>query len=65
MDSDHTYNGEYMGISHTAIVIEKDKNGDYVALECLNGLSNGVFKKVKVKDLASRNILFVGRLMIG
>lgn len=38
-----------MAISHTAIVIEKDKDGDFVALECTNGLTNGVFRKVKVK----------------
>ena len=65
MDADSKNNGEFMAISHTAIVIEKDSAGDYVALECTNGLSNGVFRKVKVKDLASKNILFVGRFMIG
>lgn len=65
MDADSKNNGEFMAISHTAIVIEKDKAGDYVALECTNGLTNGVFRKVKVKDLASKNILFVGRFMIG
>lgn len=65
MDSDDKNNGEFMAISHTAIVIEKDKDGDYVALECTNGLSNGVFRKIKVKSLASKNILFVGRFMIG
>lgn len=65
MDADSKNNGEFMAISHTAIVIEKDKAGDYVALECTNGLTNGVFRKVKVKDLTSKNILFVGRLMIG
>lgn len=65
MDADSKNNGEFMAISHTAIVIEKDKDGDYVALECTNGLSNGVFRKIKVKSLASKNILFVGRFMIG
>ena len=65
MDSDDKNNGKFMAISHTAIVIEKDKDGDYVALECTNGLSNGVFRKIKVKSLASKNILFVGRFMIG
>lgn len=65
MDADSKNNGEFMAISHTAIVIEKDKAGDYVALECTNGLASGVFRKVKVKDLTSKNILFVGRLMIG
>lgn len=65
MDADSKNNGEFMAISHTAIVIEKDKAGDYVALECTNGLTNGVFRKVKVKELASKNILFVGRFMIG
>ena len=65
MDADSKNNGEFMAISHTAIVIEKDKAGDYVALECTNGLTNGVFRKVKVKDLTSKNILFVGRFMIG
>lgn len=65
MDADSKNNGEFMAISHTAIVIEKDKDGDYVALECTNGLSSGVFRKVKVKNLASKNILFVGRFMIG
>lgn len=65
MDADSKNNGEFMAISHTAIVIEKDKAGDYVALECTNGLSSGVFRKVKVKSLASKNILFVGRFMIG
>lgn len=65
MDSDDKNNGEFMAISHTAIVIEKDKDGDYVALECTNGLASGVFRKVKVKSLASKNILFVGRFMIG
>ena len=65
MDADSKNNGEFMAISHTAIVIEKDKAGDYVALECTNGLSSGVFRKVKVKNLASKNILFVGRFMIG
>ena len=65
MDADSKNNGEFMAISHTAIVIEKDKDGDFVALECTNGLSSGVFRKVKVKDLSSKNILFVGRFMIG
>ena len=65
MDADSKNNGEFMAISHTAIVIEKDSAGDYVALECTNGLSSGVFRKVKVKSLASKNILFVGRFMIG
>ena len=65
MDSDDKNNGKFMAISHTAIVVEKDKDGDYVALECTNGLSSGVFRKVKVKNLASKNILFVGRFMIG
>ena len=65
MDADSKNNGHFMAISHTAIVVEKDKAGDYVALECTNGLSNGVFRKVKVKDLSSKNILFVGRFMIG
>jgi hypothetical protein len=65
MDADTKNNGEFMAISHTAIVVEKDKDGDYVALECTNGLSSGVFRKVKVKNLASKNILFVGRFMIG
>lgn len=65
MDADSKNNGEFMAISHTAIVVEKDKDGDYVALECTNGLSSGVFRKVKVKNLASKNILFVGRFMIG
>lgn len=65
MDADSKNNGEFMAISHTAIVIEKDKDGDYVALECTNGLASGVFRKVKVKSLASKNILFVGRFMIG
>lgn len=65
MDSDDKNNGEFMAISHTAIVVEKDKDGDYVALECTNGLASGVFRKVKVKSLASKNILFVGRFMIG
>lgn len=65
MDSDDKNNGEFMAISHTAIVVEKDKDGDFVALECTNGLSSGVFRKVKVKSLSSKNILFVGRFMIG
>ena len=65
MDADTKNNGAFMAISHTAIVIEKDKAGDYVALECTKGVTNGVFRKVKVKDLASKNILFVGRFMIG
>lgn len=65
MDADSKNNGHFMAISHTAIVVEKDKAGDYVALECANGLSSGVFRKVKVKNLASKNILFVGRFMIG
>lgn len=65
MDSDDKNNGKFMAISHTAIVVEKDKDGDYVALECTNGLSSGVFRKIKVKDLSSKNILFVGRFMIG
>lgn len=65
MDADSKNNGEFMAISHTAIVIEKDKDGDFVALECTNGLTNGVFRKIKVKSLASKNILFVGRFMIG
>ena len=65
MDADTKNNGEFMAISHTAIVVGKDKDGDYVALECTNGLSSGVFRKVKVKNLASKNILFVGRFMIG
>lgn len=65
MDADSKNNGEFMAISHTAIVVEKDKDGDYVALECTNGLTNGVFRKVKVKSLSSKNILFVGRFMIG
>ena len=65
MDADSKNNGEFMAISHTAIVIEKDKDGDFVALECTNGLTNGVFRKVKVKSLSSKNILFVGRFMIG
>ena len=65
MDADSKNNGHFMAISHTAIVVEKDKDGDYVALECANGLTNGVFRKVKVKDLSSKNILFVGRFMIG
>lgn len=65
MDADSKNNGEFMAISHTAIVIEKDKDGDYEALECTNGLASGVFRKVKVKSLASKNILFVGRFMIG
>lgn len=65
MDADSKNNGEFMAISHTAIVIEKDKAGDYVALECTNGLTSGVFRKVKVKELTSKNILFVGRFMIG
>lgn len=65
MDADSKNNGEFMAISHTAIVIEKDKAGDYMALECTSELSSGVFRKVKVKDLTSKNILFVGRLMIG
>lgn len=65
MDADSKNNGEFMAISHTAIVIEKDSAGDYVALECTNGLASGVFRKVKVKNLASKNILFVGRFMIG
>ena len=63
MDADSKNNGEFMAISHTAIVVEKDKDGDYVALECNN--SSPVFRKVKVKNLASKNILFVGRFMIG
>lgn len=65
MDADSKNNGEFMAISHTAIVVEKDKDDDYVALECTNGLTNGVFRKVKVKSLSSKNILFVGRFMIG
>lgn len=65
MDADSKNNGEFMAISHTAIVVEKDKDGDFVALECTNGLSSGVFRKVKVKSLSSKNILFVGRFMIG
>lgn len=65
MDTDSKNNGEFMAISHTAIVVEKDNDGDYVALECTNGLTNGVFRKVKVKSLSSKNILFVGRFMIG
>lgn len=65
MDADSKNNGEFMAISHTAIVVEKDKDGDYVALECTNGLTNGVFRKVKVKSLSSKNILFVARFMIG
>lgn len=65
MDADSKNNGHFMAISHTAIVVEKDKDGDYVALECTNGLSSGVFRKVKVKNLSSKNILFVGRFMIG
>nr|DAD86402.1 MAG TPA: hypothetical protein [Siphoviridae sp. ctsBB38]DAF99081.1 MAG TPA: hypothetical protein [Siphoviridae sp. ctOxh11] len=65
MDADSKNNGEFMAISHTAIVIEKDSAGDYVALECTNGLASGVFRKVKVKELTSKNILFVGRFMIG
>lgn len=65
MDADSKNNGEFMAISHTAIVVEKDKDGDFVALECTNGLSSGVFRKVKVKELSSKNILFVGRFMIG
>lgn len=65
MDADSKNNGEFMAISHTAIVVEKDKDGDFVALECTNGLTNGVFRKVKVKSLSSKNILFVGRFMIG
>ena len=65
MDSDDKNNGKFMAISHTAIVVEKDKDGDYVALECTNGLASGVFRKVKVKSLSSKNILFVGRFMIG
>lgn len=65
MDADSKNNGHFMAISHTAIVVEKDKAGDYVALECANGLTNGVFRKIKVKDLSSKNILFVGRFMIG
>jgi hypothetical protein len=65
MDADSKNNGEFMAISHTAIVVEKDSAGDFVALECTNGLTNGVFRKVKVKSLSSKNILFVGRFMIG
>ena len=65
MDADGINNGEFMGISHTAIVTGKDSNGDYEALECTNGLSSGVFRYVKVKNLASKNILFIGRFRIG
>ena len=64
MDADSINNGEFMGISHTAIVTGKDSNGDYEALECTNGLSSGVFRKVKVKNLTSKNVLFIGRFMI-
>lgn len=64
MDADSVNNGEFMGISHTAIITGKDKDGDWQALECTNGLSSGVFRYIKVKSLASKNILFVARFMI-
>lgn len=60
MDIDSENNGLFMGVSHTAMVLEKDKDGDWVALECTN--ESGVFIKTKVKNLDKKNILFIGRI---
>ncbi|XAM37905.1 hypothetical protein TPHSE_21890 [Terrisporobacter petrolearius] len=65
MDTDSVNNGEFMGISHTAIVTGKNSSGVLQALECTTGVANGAFRYVNVKDLASKNILFVGRIRIG
>ena len=53
-------NTDYMGISHTAIICEKDTNGDWISYECVN--ATPAFRKIKVKSLDSKNILFIGRI---
>ncbi|WP_434794692.1 hypothetical protein TPDSL_18060 [Terrisporobacter petrolearius] len=65
MDADGVNNNEFMGISHTAIVTGKNSSGVLQALECTGGITNGAFRYVNVKDLASKNILFIGRIRIG
>ncbi|SFJ33193.1 hypothetical protein SAMN02910355_2243 [Terrisporobacter glycolicus] len=65
MDTDGVNNNEFMGISHTAIVTGKNSSGILQAIECTTGVANGAFRYVNVKDLASKNILFVGRIRVG
>jgi len=65
MDADGVNNTEFMGISHTAIVTGKNSQGVLQALECTAGVTNGAFRYVNVKDLASKNILFIGRIRVG
>ena len=65
MDTDSVNNGEFMGMSHTAIVTGKNSQGVLQAIECTTGVANGALRYVNVKDLESKNILFVGRIRIG
>jgi len=65
MDADGLNNNEFMGISHTAIVTGKNSSGILQAIECTTGVANGAFRYVNVKDLASKNILFIGRIRVG
>lgn len=58
MDADSVNNNEFMGISHTAIYV-----GNNEVLECTN--NNNVLQIVNISTLASKNILFVGRMRIG
>lgn len=60
MDVDSVNNNEFMGISHNAIVYEKDSDGDWVALECTN-VTDPIIK-TKVKNLASKNIVLIARI---
>lgn len=57
MDADGVNNNEFMGISHNAIYL-----GNNQVLECTNNIN--VLQIVNISTLASKNILFVGRIRI-
>lgn len=58
MDADGVNNNEFMGISHNAIYL-----GNNQVLECTNNIN--VLQIVNISTLASKNILFIGRIRIG
>lgn len=58
MDADDVNNNEFMGISHNAIYL-----GNNQVLECTNNIN--VLQIVNISTLASKNILFIGRIRIG
>lgn len=58
MDADGVNNNEFMGISHNAIYL-----GSNQVLECTN--NSNLLQIVNISTLASKNILFVGRIRVG